>query len=51
LDKTLIKKVTATDFIQPAKRPSKTGFNIEKSRRELQYEPVSFEEGLKRTFK
>jgi dTDP-4-dehydrorhamnose reductase len=45
LDKTLITPVT--DFIQPAKRPLKTGFIIEKARRELGYEPHSFEEGLK----
>jgi len=50
LNKSLIKKVTAADFSQPAKRPPKTGFIIEKARKELGYEPLSFEEGLKKTF-
>ena len=50
LDKSLIKKVTAADFSQPAKRPPRTGFRIEKARRELGYEPLSFEEGLEKTF-
>lgn len=51
LDKTLIRKVTAATFSQPAIRPAKTGFNIEKAKRELGYDPVSFQEGLARTFK
>jgi len=50
LDKTLIKKVTAADFTQPAKRPPKTGFNIEKARKELGFEPMNFKEGLEKTF-
>ena len=50
LNKSLIKKVTAADFAQPAKRPLKTGFVIDKAKNELNYMPVSFEEGLKRTF-
>lgn len=50
LDKTMIIKVTAKDFSQPAKRPPKTGFIIEKARKELDFEPTSFEEGLRKTF-
>jgi len=46
----LIKRVTAASFTQPAKRPAKTGFIIDKARKELGYEPLSFEEGLKKTF-
>ena len=46
LDKSLIKETDSTKFTQPAKRPLKTGFIIEKARRELGYEPHSFEEGL-----
>ena len=46
----LIKRVTAASFTQPAKRPAKTGFIIDKARIELDYEPLSFEEGLKKTF-
>jgi dTDP-4-dehydrorhamnose reductase len=50
LDSSVIKKVTAASFNQPAKRPLKTGFIIDKARKELGYEPLSFEEGLKKTF-
>ena len=50
LDKSLLKKVTAADFTQPAKRPPKTGFNIEKAKNELDYQPRSFDEGLAKTF-
>ena len=50
LDKSLIKKVTAETFSQPAKRPAKTVFNIEKAKRGLNYSPTSFAEGLKKTF-
>ena len=50
LDKTLIKRVTSAAFSQTAKRPGKTGFNIDKARTELGFEPVSFDEGLKRMF-
>ncbi len=47
LDKSLIKKTDSTQFTQPARRPLKTGFIIEKARKDLGYEPHSFEEGLK----
>ena len=50
LDSSVIKKVTHASFSQPAKRPLKTGFIIDKARKELGYEPISFEEGLKKTF-
>jgi dTDP-4-dehydrorhamnose reductase len=50
LDSSLLKKVTADVFSEPAKRPLKTGFNINKAMRELGYHPVPFEEGLRRTF-
>jgi dTDP-4-dehydrorhamnose reductase len=49
LDQSLIKKVNAADFTQPAKRPAKTGLKIDKAKRELGYKPVSFGEGLRRT--
>lgn len=49
-DKTLLKKVNAGNFSQPAKRPPRTGFVIDKARKELGFEPISFEEGLKKTF-
>lgn len=46
----LINKVTAAGFTQPAKRPVRTDLIIEKARKELNYEPLSFAEGLKKTF-
>ncbi len=50
LDRSLLKKVTAADFTQPARRPPKTGFIIGKAKKELGYMPLSFEEGLAKTF-
>lgn len=50
LDSSVLKKVTASTFGQPARRPVKTGFVIDKARKELGYEPFDFEEGLKKTF-
>ena len=50
LDASLIRRVTADSFTQPAKRPLRTGFRIDKARKELGYEPITFEEGLRRTF-
>ena len=50
LDEHLIEKTESSAFQQSGKRPSKTGFNIEKAQRELGYDPVSFKEGLKLTF-
>lgn len=47
LDKTQIKITDSTQFKQPAQRPPKTGFIIDKARKELGYEPHSFQEGLK----
>ncbi|MBT1709276.1 NAD(P)-dependent oxidoreductase [Fulvivirgaceae bacterium PWU5] len=46
LDKSFIQPTDSTRFTQPAKRPAKTGFIIEKARRELGYEPHSFPEGI-----
>jgi dTDP-4-dehydrorhamnose reductase len=51
LDNSKIERVDAATFTQPGKRPPKTGFVIEKARKELGYEPVSFAEGLKQMFK
>jgi dTDP-4-dehydrorhamnose reductase len=50
LNKSLIKKVTAASFSQPAKRPLKTGFIIDKARDQLDFKPISFDEGLQKTF-
>lgn len=46
LDKSLIQEVDSTTFTQPAKRPLKTGFIIDKAKVQLGYEPHSFEEGI-----
>ena len=50
LDKRLLKKVTAASFSEPAKRPPRTGFVIDKAREQLGFNPISFEEGLKKKF-
>ena len=47
LDKSLISKVDANNFTQPAKRPARTGFILDKAIQILGYNPVSFEEGIK----
>ncbi|MFK7952634.1 MAG: NAD(P)-dependent oxidoreductase [Ekhidna sp.] len=46
LDKSLMEEVDGSIFTQPAKRPAKTGFILDKARSILGYEPVSFQEGL-----
>ncbi len=46
LDKSLIEKVDGSIFTQPAKRPPKTGFILDKARKELGYDPVTFIQGL-----
>jgi dTDP-4-dehydrorhamnose reductase len=47
LDASLIKKTDSSQFKQPAARPPKTGFIIDKAKKELGYKPRSFSEGLK----
>jgi dTDP-4-dehydrorhamnose reductase len=47
LDKSLIKPSKSADIKQPAKRPPKTGFIIDKARKVLGYNPHSFQEGIK----
>jgi len=47
LDKSLVKPVSSKTLNQPAKRPPKTGFILDKAYRELDYRPHSFEEGIK----
>lgn len=50
LDEGLIERVNAGTFFQPARRPAKTGFNINKAKQELGYAPVNFEAGLQKMF-
>lgn len=47
LDESLINRTDSTKFTQPARRPPKTGFIIEKAKNELGYRPRSFDEGIK----
>lgn len=47
LDASLIQPTDSNHFKQIAKRPLVTGFIIDKARKELGYEPHSFEEGLR----
>jgi dTDP-4-dehydrorhamnose reductase len=47
LDSSLISKVDASIFSQPATRPLKTPLIIDKARNELDYQPISFYEGMK----
>ncbi len=46
LDKSLITIADSSTFTQPAKRPAKTGFVLDKAREILGYNPRSFEEGI-----
>ncbi len=46
LDASLIQPTDSAVFKQPARRPLKTGFIIDKAKKELGYEPHSFSEGL-----
>ncbi len=46
LDPSLIHPISAATLNQPAKRPAKTGFILDKAINELNYRPHSFEEAL-----
>jgi dTDP-4-dehydrorhamnose reductase len=46
LDQSLINPVSSATINQPAKRPPRTGFIIDKAKSVLGYRPHSFEEGL-----
>lgn len=46
LDKSFIRPVTSAELNQSAKRPPKTGFILDKARKELGYRPTSLIEGL-----
>lgn len=46
LDKSLLTQADSSTFTQPAKRPPRTGFVLDKAREVLGYEPVSFKEGI-----
>lgn len=42
----LIKQADSSTFSQPAKRPPRTGFILDKARRDLGYQPRTFDEGI-----
>ena len=46
LDKTLINPITSDSLNQAARRPKRTGFILDKTVRELGYDPHTFKEGL-----
>lgn len=46
LDKGLIKQADSSTFTQPAMRPPKTGFVIDKAKKQLGYKPHTLVEGL-----
>ncbi len=46
LDKGLIRKADSSTFTQPARRPPRTGFILDKSVKDLGYSPHSFSEGI-----
>lgn len=47
LDESLISPTNAAEFKEVAMRPLKTGFDISKAKRDLGYDPVTLERGLK----
>jgi dTDP-4-dehydrorhamnose reductase len=46
LDKDLITRADSSTFSQPAKRPLRTGFIIEKARKQLGFEPKTFQTAI-----
>lgn len=46
LDESLIRPITSASLNQPARRPPRTGFILDKARQELDYHPRSFQQGL-----
>lgn len=47
LDKSLIQPISSKALSQPAKRPPRTGFIIDKAKRDLGFKPTKFEDALK----
>jgi dTDP-4-dehydrorhamnose reductase len=50
VDPGLVIKITAEDLPEPARRPRRTVFDLSKAKKQLGYHPISFSEGVKRTF-
>lgn len=51
LDNSFIEEVSAETFWEPVKRAKRSGLKIDKAMKELNYDPISFEEGIAATFK
>jgi dTDP-4-dehydrorhamnose reductase len=51
LDSSLLNRVDASTFKEPARRPLRTGFNIEKARTKLGFEPIGLDEGIRKMFR
>lgn len=47
LDESFVEEITTSSLNQRAKRPPKTGFILDKAQMDLNYQPHSFEEGIK----
>lgn len=50
LDENLIENVTSDTFPEPVQRARRSGLKIDKAVAELGYSPVSFEDGVRKTF-
>ena len=50
LNKSLIENVTSNSFPEPVQRAKRSGLKINKAMTELNYQPVSFEEGVRLSF-
>lgn len=50
LDKSLMTKVDSSIFTQPARRPLRTGFKIEKAKKMLGYQPLIFKDALEKMY-
>lgn len=50
LDASLITPVTSETFVEPVKRAKRSGLKIDKAITELNYQPMSFEEGIRLSF-
>ncbi|MBN4071346.1 sugar nucleotide-binding protein, partial [Crocinitomix catalasitica] len=42
----LVKPISSSTLNQTAKRPPRTGFNLDKARKRLNYDPLTFEQSL-----
>ena len=51
LDDTLISPIKSSELGQPAARPPKTGFVIDRAMEELNFRPISIDEGLRQMYK